>query len=104
MAGLGIVAWLAGSRLGRYLALLGLGLAVLGLGGLYLARAGRNSERARADLARAMAQAAALAKRVAVDNDLARLPSDARRERLRVYAERAAARHLRSNGRNYANP
>lgn len=74
--------WLAsllvGSRLGRYAALAGVVLAIAAVAALWLVSVGRQRERAAA----AARSLDVLRKRIATDDDLARLSPAERRRRL----------------------
>ena len=90
---LGIVGWLCGSRIGRWLALVVLVVVAAGAAALWLVARGRGQAEQRARLEAAMAATAALATRVAVDRGLHDLPPAARRERLRAWARDRADLH-----------
>lgn len=84
---MGLVVWLVGSRIGRYLAAVVLGVGIVGLAALWLYNLGRKSERQRQDIEATIGTVAIMAKRIAVDQELSTMPIDIRRRQLREWAE-----------------
>ena len=75
----GLLSWLVGSSTGRAVALIGMAVAALGLGIAWAFYRGKETARLEA-VTRSLET---IRKRVATDEDLARLTPDQRRQRLR---------------------
>ncbi len=93
---MGFIAWLVGSRIGRYVASVSVLVVLIGLAALWLVNLGRSGERQRRQLEQTMGSVAVLSKRIAVDAELSSLPIDARRQRLRQWS--AMHEHMRGTG------
>ena len=83
---MGILAWLVGSRIGRYVASISVLAVLLALAALWLVNLGKRGERQRQQIENAMGSIAVMSKRIAVDAELSSMPIDARRERLRQWS------------------
>lgn len=81
---IGVVTWLLGSQLGRQVFIWGSVVVLAGLIVLRIYAAGRASEKAR----QAEQSLRNLRERAKVDDEITRMPADARRERLREWVQR----------------
>lgn len=75
---IGLLSWMLGSKLGRYVLIGGLAAAGVGILLLRVYSAGRQREKAR----QAEASLLALRERVKVNDEIAKLPADERRRRI----------------------
>lgn len=83
------LAWLVGSRIGRYVAVGGLALVLIAVSAWWLMAKGAAAEKAKNEAATATKTINILLQKVAVDAEIRRMSPAARRERLREYARAA---------------
>lgn len=84
-----VLAWLVGSKIGRYAALAALGAGLIAVLAWMLMAKGAAAEKAKSQAATAAKTITILMEKVKIDADIRALPPAARRQRLRDYAKAA---------------
>jgi ABC-type methionine transport system permease subunit len=85
-----LLAWLVGTKIGRYAAVAGLALALIAVSAWALRKSGADAEKAKAATATAANTIKILMEKVQTDEKLRGMSPAARRQRLRDYANGTA--------------